>query len=158
MTVSVRSPIPSDRSAWENLWSQYNAFYGREGDKALSQTIIETTWTRLLDNGEPVFGLLAERNEEVIGLAHIVFHRNLIQVADTCYMQDLFTDPSARGGGVAQALIGAVGDFCREKGVSDIYWHTHNDNRVARSLYDRMAQNTDFLVYRVVLSPNTYDF
>ncbi len=39
--VSVRPPATSDRSKWEDLWHQYNAFYGREGDTALSQSIID---------------------------------------------------------------------------------------------------------------------
>ena len=150
--VSVRPPATSDRSTWEDLWIQYNAFYGREGDTALSQSIVDSTWNRLLDKEEPIFGLLAEDGKEIIGLAHVVFHRNMIQIADTCYMQDLFTDPKARGLGVAQTLISAVGDLCKARGVRDIYWHTHNSNQIARSLYNRVARNTEFLVYRMNLN------
>ena len=83
----------------------------------------------------------------------MIFHRNLSQMADTCYMQDLFTDPDARGGGVAQALVSAVDDLCRARGVSNIYWHTHKDNHVARKFYDRVSRNTDFPVYRIKALP-----
>lgn len=149
MTVAVRPPEPEDRRSWESLWAQYNGFYGRKGNTALSQSIVDSTWLRLLDQDEPVFGLLAVQAQEVVGLVHLVFHRNLIQIADTCYMQDLFTDPHARGGGVARALINAAGELCRGRGVSDIYLHTHMENHVARKLYDQVSRNTEFLVYRI---------
>lgn len=144
-TRSVRS---DDRAAWEDLWAQYNAFYGREGETALSEGIVDSTWTRLLDQNEPVHCLVSESGRTLIGLAHFVFHRNLIQIENTCYMQDLFTLKAARGQGVARALIEAVGEACRKHGVLDIYWHTHASNATARALYDRLSRNTDFVVYR----------
>ncbi|WP_299154200.1 GNAT family N-acetyltransferase [uncultured Tateyamaria sp.] len=147
--IHMRSINSDDRKQWEELWAAYNAFYGREGETALSATVISITWERLLNPKEPVFGLVAEKSDALIGLAHFVFHRNLIQTSDTCYMQDLFTAPDARGSGVAQRLIKKIGETCRKHGVSDIYWHTHSDNVDARRLYDRIATNTDFLVYRV---------
>ncbi len=140
-----------DKAGWQDLWAQYNAFYGREGDTALPASIVDATWDRLLDEGEPVFGLVAERGGILIGLTHFVFHRNLIQIAETCYIQDLFTAETARGLGVARKLIEAVGCACRARGVGDIYWHTHSSNATARALYDRIATNTDFLVYRLPL-------
>lgn len=148
MTVSIRPPTLADRSSWEKAWSQYNAFYGRANETALSNAVIETAWLRLLDKDQPVFGFLATQDDEVIGLAHFVFHRNLIQIADTCYLQDLFTAPAARGRGVARSLLDSVRACCRDRGVHDIYWHTHEGNSTARRLYDRVARDTGFIVYR----------
>ena len=147
--IHVRSINFDDRKQWEELWAAYNAFYGREGETALSKTVVSTTWERLLTPEEPVFGVVAEKSDGLIGLAHFVFHRNLIQTSDTCYMQDLFTAPESRGSGVAQLLVETIRETCRKRGVSDIYWHTRSDNVGARRLYDRIATNTDFLVYRV---------
>ncbi|MDA7946179.1 MAG: GNAT family N-acetyltransferase [Hyphomicrobiaceae bacterium] len=146
--ISIRSLRSADRENWQDLWAQYNAFYGREGDTALPAEIVDTSWNRLLDDNVPVHGLVAERENTLIGLTHFVFHPSLIRIADTCYMQDLFTLKAARGLGVGQRLIAAVGDACVARGVQDIYWHTHSSNETARALYDRVAQNTDFLVYR----------
>lgn len=89
-----------------------------------------------------------------VELAHVVFHPNLIQREPTCYMQDLFTVPEARGAGVAGALIEAVCSLCRARGAVDVYWHTHESNHAARCLYDRVARNTDFLVYRIKPLPS----
>ena len=147
--ISVRGLETSDRRQWEELWADYNAFYGRTGDAALVPEVVETTWARLLDESEPVHGFLGVSDGVPVGLAHVVFHPNLIQREPTCYMQDLFTVPEARGAGVAGALIEAVCSLCRARGAVDVYWHTHESNHAARRLYDRVARNTDFLVYRI---------
>ena len=52
------------------------------------------------------------------------------------------------GRGVARQLVGAVYEICRSRGVSSVYWHTHASNTAARLLYDKLATNTGFLVYR----------
>ena len=146
--VLIRPLKPDDRPGWETLWAAYNAFYGRAGDAALPVDVVETSWARLMDPQEEVNGLVAERDGELIGLAHFIFHQNMIQIAKTCYLQDLFTAPEARGLGVGRALIEKVSEVCRSKGIHDIYWHTHTENALARSLYCSVACNTEFLVYR----------
>lgn len=147
--IVIRPPTPSDRTEWSALWAQYNAFYGREKTTSLDEKIVETTWQRLLDVEEEVYGLVAERSGILVGLAHFIFHRNTIQMADTCYLQDLFTEEASRGYGVGAGLVDAMTNVCRERGVNDIYWHTHQSNRSARSLYDRIARDTEFVVYRM---------
>ncbi|MEL6574545.1 MAG: GNAT family N-acetyltransferase [Pseudomonadota bacterium] len=149
MRVDIRDLDESARGSWEELWAAYNAFYGRSGATALSSEVIDLTWARLLDPASSVCGFLAYRGGRAVGLAHVVFHPNLIQREPTCYLQDLFTTPNARGGGVASALVEAVCRLCREKGAIDVYWHTHESNETARRLYDRLARNTGFLVYRM---------
>lgn len=144
----IRTIRPVDRLGWEALWAGYNAFYGREGAAALPSGIVETTWCRLLDDRVPIAGLVAEIDGRLVGLAHVVFHPNLIQTEDTCYMQDLFTTPETRGRGVGRALVEGVCDLCRTRGAADVYWHTHKSNAAARKLYDGIAWDTDFVVYR----------
>ncbi len=147
-TVPIRPLGHSDRYAWEKLWADYNAFYGRAGDTALPAEVVDASWARLLDPLEETHGLAAERDGELIGLAHFIFHRNMIQIAKTCYLQDLFTASHARGLGIGRSLIETVCEYCRANGITDIYWHTHAENVLARTLYDSVAHNTDFLVYR----------
>lgn len=138
---------PGDRPGWEALWQGYNAFYGRAGETALAPQIIDTAWTRLMDPTEPATGLIAD-GAGLLGLVHLIPHRNMIQIADTCYLQDLYTAPEARGQGVARALIAAACDWCKQQGITDIYWHTHESNDVARGLYESLARDTRFAVYR----------
>ena len=69
-------------------------------------------------------------------------------IAPTCYLQDLFTAESARGQGIGRALIEAVYERARAAGASRVYWQTHETNRTAMLLYDRIAERSGFLVYR----------
>jgi len=64
---------------------------------------VDTTWNRPLDPDSPVFGLVAEDDEAMLGIIHVVFHENLVQVRQTCFLQGLFTTPASRGLGVAYA-------------------------------------------------------
>jgi len=147
-TLTVRDAVPGDFDAWLKLWDGYNAFYGRHGATALPLEVTRTTWQRFFDAYEPVHCLIAERGGQLIGLAHYIFHRTTIQVAPTCYLQDLFTSSDARGGGVGRALIEAVYQRAREANCGRVYWLTHETNQVAMRLYDRIAERSGFIVYR----------
>ncbi len=149
--VQVRAVETTDYAQWQLLWEGYNAFYGRSGDTALADEITRTTWSRFLDQSEPVEALVADAGGRLVGLAHYLFHRSTILVGPTCYLQDLFTVPEARGMGVGQALIEAVCDKARSAGAGRVYWQTHAGNRQARALYDRVAEHAGFIVYRKAL-------
>src|SRR6185312_5582993 len=98
--VIIRPVVAHDFDAWKPLWDGYNAFYGRLGPTALADEITRMTWSRFFDVYEPVHALVAEDSGKVIGLVHYLFHRSTIQIAPTCYLQDLFTSEAARGKGV----------------------------------------------------------
>jgi GNAT superfamily N-acetyltransferase len=101
--VVIRPVEPADLTAWRGLWDGYNAFYGRAGATALPEQNTAATWSRFFDPAEPVHGLVADSERGLLGLAHYLFHRNTIQLAPTCYLQDLFTTEDARGRGVGRA-------------------------------------------------------
>jgi GNAT superfamily N-acetyltransferase len=146
--VLVRPVIAADREAWAPLWDGYNAFYERTGPTAVSAEQTELTWSRFLDAGEPMHALLAEVDGRVVGLTHYLFHRSTTMVGDTCYLQDLFTAPEARGTGVGRALIEAVYAAARDAGSTRVYWQTHETNLTAQKLYDAIADRSGFIVYR----------
>lgn len=147
----IRPVAQADFPAWKTLWDGYNAFYGRSGPTALAPEITRTTWARFLDPAEPMHALVAERAGSVVGLAHFLFHRSTIQIAPTCYLQDLFTAEAARGLGVGRALIEAVIDRARQAGLPRVYWQTHETNATAMRLYDTLAEKSGFVVYRRLL-------
>jgi GNAT superfamily N-acetyltransferase len=148
VAVTVRSVRPDDFDQWLPLWDGINAFYGRTGATALAPEITRTTWGRFFDPAEPVHALVAESEGRLLGLAHYLFHRSTIMLAPTCYLQDLFTDMTQRRNGVARALIDTVYDAARAAGSSRVYWHTQETNRTARQLYDQVAEDSGFVVYR----------
>ncbi len=149
--VTIRIPVQDDFPVWQLLWDSYNAFYGREGETALSPEITPMTWSRLFDAYEPMHALVAETSGQLLGLAHFIFHRSTIQIAPTCYLQDLFTVEQARGKGVGRALINAVYQCAKDAGSPRVYWQTHETNAVAMRLYDKVAEKSGFVVYRKVL-------
>jgi GNAT superfamily N-acetyltransferase len=145
-------PIQSaDYPHWLPLWQGYNAFYGRHGETALPDAITQITWQRFFDASEPVYAIVAEQDEELVGLVHYLFHRSTISIAPTCYLQDLFTLESARGKGIGKKLIHAVYEQAKLAGASRVYWLTHQSNSTARKLYDQVAENSGFIVYRKTL-------
>ena len=149
--VIIRPVTRDDFDAWKPLWDGYNAFYGRQGPTALADEITRTTWTRFFDVYEPVHALVAKDAGEIVGLVHYLFHRSTIQIAPTCYLQDLFTSEAARGKGVGRLLIQAVYERAHAAGTGRVYWQTHETNRVAMQLYDKVAEKSGFLVFRKLL-------
>ena len=149
LPIQVRDVRRDDYEAWRVLWDGYNAFYGRWGSTALDPEITRTTWARFFDPYEPVHAVVAELNGHLVGLAHYLFHRSTIAIQPVCYLQDLFTSQDARGHGVGRALIEAVSAAARRVGCSKTYWQTHETNAVARALYDHVAENSGFIVYRI---------
>ena len=143
----VRPVEPRDFSAWKPLWDGYNAFYGRQGATALAEDITAETWKRFFDAAEPVFGLIAELDGTVVGLAHYLFHRSTTRIEPTCYLQDLFTRRASRGKGVGRALIEGVCARARDAGTRRVYWQTHATNATGRALYDQVANHHGFIVY-----------
>jgi GNAT superfamily N-acetyltransferase len=147
----VRPVARQDYEAWLPLWNGYNKFYGRVGPTALPVEITRQTWLRFFDAYEPVHALVAESEGKLVGLVHYLFHRSTTMIEPTCYLQDLFTDETMRGRGVGRALIEAVYERARIAGGTRVYWLTHETNATARKLYDQVAEDTGFIVYRKLL-------
>lgn len=147
----IRSALSTDFDQWQPLWAGYNAFYGRKNETALPPELTLRTWARFFDEAEPVHALVADQAGQLLGLVHYIFHRSTISLTTNCYLQDLFTLDSARGKGVGRALIEEVYRRAQLAGSSRVYWHTHETNTTARLLYDDVAENSGFIVYRMML-------
>jgi GNAT superfamily N-acetyltransferase len=130
-------------AALARLWRGYNDFY----ERTIPPSVTDATWSRFFDAYEPMHALVAERDGQLIGLVHFIFHRSTSLYGTTCYLQDLFTASKARGSGVGRVLIEAVYDSAREGGAGRVYWHTHETNATAMRLYDKVAEKTGFVVY-----------
>ena len=143
-SLTIRPLEAKDREDWNRLWTAYLAFY----KTTLPPEVYDTAFGRMLSGGAGEFrGLIAEQDGKPVGLAHFLFHRLLWSVEDTCYLMDLFVDPSCRGGGVGRALIDAVHAAAKENGIPVTYWQTEQNNYKGRMLYDQVAQQIPFIVY-----------
>lgn len=135
-----------DRAVWLELWRGYLKFY----QTTLEEETIATTFERLLDPAEPMHGVLAWSGDRAVGLAHFLTHRSCWTRGDYCYLQDLFTDETARGLGVGRALLAHAEAWARAQGCSRIYWLTHESNAQAMQLYDQVADRPGFVQYRKI--------
>jgi GNAT superfamily N-acetyltransferase len=143
--LTIRPLAAEDAEAWRELWRGYLAFYRTD----LPEPIYRTAFARLTDpEATDYHGLLALRDGVPIGLAHYIFHRHGWQIAEVCYLQDLFVAPEARGTGAGRALIEAVYAAADAAGRPEVYWLTEVGNATARRLYDRVGRATDFIKYR----------
>ena len=142
--ILVRAPAAPDEPAWRDLWTGYNRFYRAEVPPGVTNAL----WQKLLTPEAAITGLVAEHNGTIVGLAHILFHASTWSHAPSCYLEDLFVTPTARGTGAARALIEAAAETARRHGADRLYWHTQDFNAPARSLYDTLADRTSFIVYR----------
>jgi GNAT superfamily N-acetyltransferase len=133
-----------DRDAWLPLWAGYLAFY----KATLAPEVTETAFARLTGPDADMFGLAAEIDGRVVGIAHGIVHRSTWAVAPYVYLNDLFVAPDVRGGGAGRALIKAVYAKADAMGAERVYWLTHETNAAARKLYDTLAVNDGFLEYR----------
>jgi GNAT superfamily N-acetyltransferase len=142
---SIRFVTRQDYEPWLRLWDGYIT---SDRPTALASEITETTWARFFEADEPLHALVAESGGELIGMAHYVFHRSSRAIAPICCLLDLFTDETARGKGVGRALINGVYEQARLAGSSRVYWHAHKTNPALTQLYDKVAQDSGFVVYR----------
>ena len=132
---------PEDRAGWQPLAEGYKRFYRTE----VTAAEYDECWRRLLA-GDGVHGLGGFVDGRLVGITHYLFHTSA-WAREVCYLQDLFVAESARGQGVAAALIDAVAQAAREHQAARLYWLTQDTNTRARALYDRVAQHKGFIRY-----------
>jgi GNAT superfamily N-acetyltransferase len=145
MTVQVRRLAAADKPRWLTLFKGYIQFY----KATVAEEVIEQTWQRLMaGTADFHIGLVAEVDGEVVGLAHVLFHRSTWSPTFYCYLEDLFVDPSVRKKGIGRALIEATYREADARGCTRTYWATQEFNYRARTLYDAVATKSPFIQYR----------
>jgi GNAT superfamily N-acetyltransferase len=140
----LRSLAAADKPAWLKLWSGYLEFY----KTSLPPDVTETAFARLTGPDEDMFGIVAEQDGRIVGVAHCILHRSTWAKGNYVYLNDLFVSPDVRGSGAGHALIEAVYAHADAIGAERVYWLTHETNTTARRLYDSLAFNDGFLEYR----------
>ena len=83
--------------------------------------------------------LIARTNGEAVGFATIYWSWATTIAARIGVMNDLYVAPTARGSGVADELIRACVEECRQHGAAELTWQTAKDNERAQRVYDRIG-------------------
>jgi len=143
--ATVRAISAADEADWRRLWAGYCAFY----KSRIPAAVTDATWRRILDPGHPMFARIAEQGGAVVGFACCTVHETSWRLEPSCYLEDLFVLPVARGTGAGRALIEDLIALSAERGWTRLYWHTARDNETARKLYDRFSPADAFVRYRL---------
>lgn len=144
----VRGLVAADHDSWRILWDGYCAFYETD----LPRVVTDRTWAATIDSDQPVVGRAAcTDGGEMIGFSLSIIHPSTWQTAPSCYLEDLFVDPTHRGSGAGRALIDDLLTIANERRWGRLYWHTKANNTTARRLYDRYVPADEFVRYRLNL-------
>lgn len=142
--LTIRPLEAGDEAEWRRLWTGYLEYY----ETSVPEAVYRSTFQRLLSGDAQEFhGLIALSEGRPVGITHYLFHRHCWKIENVCYLQDLFTDPAARGMGVARALIEAVYAAGDAAGAPAVYWLTQEFNYRGRMLYDKVGVKTPFIRY-----------
>ena len=142
----IRELGEGDWDRWKPLWAAYLDFYRA----TLSEETSLNTFERLTRGGGDMFALLAVSDQdEGVGMVHCVVHPTTWSGRSSCYLEDLFVAPAARGMDLGRRLLQEAKRASVERGAERLYWHTQEYNGRARSLYDQVAHPTSFIVYEM---------
>lgn len=144
--VDIRPIDARDCERWRELFLDYGTFY----KTAFSSEVLDGVWAWLLDPAHPVSGLAATNADGVmVGFAIYREQQDTFTAGPGLYLDDLFVDPSARGGGVASAMLAELATIARGLGVKQVRWITAAGNERAQHAYDRIARKTDWVTYEM---------
>jgi len=95
----------------------------------------------LLFGGDPkVFAHVAEQEEgRIVGVALWFLTFSTWTGRHGIYLEDLFVDPEARGGGIARALFKALADEARTQDCARLDWGVLDWNELAKGFYRRIG-------------------
>jgi GNAT superfamily N-acetyltransferase len=148
----VRPAEAGDEAGWRRLWNGYCGFY----EVSISEDVTGTLWRRIVDGRAGIQAVVAESlstkmEPQLIGFGNYVLHPYTWGKGVMCYLEDLFVAEHCRRAGVGRALIEALIKMGYDNGWARVYWHTHESNGVARSLYDKVIPVDPFVRYVVHL-------
>ena len=143
--VTIREIQLNDKNQWEKLYKEYADFYKVE----MNNKILQTVWSWLHDKNHVVNGIVYEVDNKVVGLAHYRRMPRPLKGQDMGFLDDLFVTPEYRCRKIGEKLINRIKEISKSKGWNLVRWITRDDNIRAKSLYDRVAEKTNWDVYEL---------
>ncbi|MBU4213575.1 MAG: GNAT family N-acetyltransferase [Actinobacteria bacterium] len=141
--LTIASAGVEQQDDWRRLFTAYRAVAGLADDPGA----VETVWSWICSPAHATGCLLASIGPAVVGLAHVRAFERPVTGTTGLWVDDLYVDPSARGRGVARALIARVRELAAQDGHDVVRWTTRESNADARRLYDTVATRADVVVY-----------
>jgi GNAT superfamily N-acetyltransferase len=118
--------------------------------------LLELSRALLADPRREGLQLLARDDAgRAVGFATLYWSWQTLAAARVGVMNDLFVAAEARGRGVAEGLIAACVERCREHRATRLVWQTASDNHRAQAVYARVGATRDdrWLDYELPVQP-----
>ena len=141
----IREIRLNDKNQWEALYRGYADFYKVE----MNDKILKTVWGWIHDNNHDVCGLVYEQDNKIIGIAHYRKMPSPLRGKYIGFLDDLFVDPEHRGKKIGEKIISELKNISEKNGWGLIRWITRNDNKRAKSLYDKISEKTTWDTYEL---------
>jgi GNAT superfamily N-acetyltransferase len=103
-------------------------------------------FTTLINEPSQGTVFIARDGGRAVGFASIDWKWSSLKAARIGFLEDLFVDPEVRGKGIADALIAACAERCRELGLPALQWETQPDNLRAQQVYNRTGAESELLL------------
>ena len=144
----MRQAGSGDVDAVAPLFDAYRQFYQQPSDPALARGFIAERLAR----AESVI-FLAERDGQAVGFVQLypLFSSTAARPRRLWLLNDLFVSPSARGSGVARALMDRARRLGEETGAAGLELATARSNAPAQRLYESLGWQQDELFLRYEL-------
>ncbi|WP_166872687.1 GNAT family N-acetyltransferase [Salinibacterium sp. ZJ450] len=136
--VQVRELTADDASVGAPLFALYREFYGQPYDEGVAERFLRAR----LDGAQSVV-LIAELDGDPVGLIQLYPGFSSIAAAPSWHLNDLYVLDSARGHGVATALMAEAERLARSAGAVELVLETAHTNTVAQRLYEREGYRRD---------------
>ena len=143
--MKIRKISSDDYVGWLNLYTIYADHYNIK----LSLAGISITWGWLMDRNHPTRGIVAENNEELVGLAQYRAMPSPLRGHDIGFIDDLVVLPSYRGKKISKKLFNKIKLTGVKSGWKTIRWITRDNNYQARCVYDQIGHKTDWNLYEM---------
>lgn len=136
MTVTIRTARPGDEHDILRLIRALATYeHAAEAVKATPERLASA----LFGENPRVFAHVAEVDGKIRGIAVWFFNYSTWTGRHGIYLEDLFVDPEARGGGIARALFEALADEAKAHDCARIDWNVLDWNDLAKGFYRKLG-------------------
>lgn len=135
----------SDCALAAPLFNAYRQFYGKASDEAGCLSFLQS---RLSEGSSFVF-LSLDAQGAALGFMQLYPIFSSTSLVKKLILNDLFVAPSARGQGLATALLNTAKDFAKANGYAKLALETAHTNTTAQRVYEANGwqRDTEYRTY-----------
>lgn len=134
----MTTPAPAGPPDIPRLLDLMERFHAESG-RALDRASAERSFRRLLGNEERGGAWIASRENEPVGYVVLTVRHSMETGGPAGVIDDLFVRPGVRRSGVGSALMAALFDACRQRGIAAIQVEADSADPIASAFYRKFG-------------------